>query len=49
LTHIINLIFTKKFGFHKSHSSSHVLINIVERIRSKFNKGEFGCGVYVDL
>ena len=44
-----NSIFTRQFGFRKSHSTSHVLINIVERIRSKLDKGEFGCGVFVDL
>ena len=42
-------IYTKQFGFRKSHSTTHTLINIVEQIRKSLDKNEFACGVFVDL
>ena len=44
-----NQIYSKQFGFRKAHSTEHTLINIVERIRNAIDKGEFACGVFVDL
>ena len=44
-----NQIYTRQFGFRKHHSTIHTLINIVERIRHNLDKGEFACGVFVDL
>ena len=44
-----NQIYTRKFGFHKAHSTINTLINIVERVRECLHKGEFACGVFVDL
>ena len=44
-----NQIYARQFGFRKSHSTIHTLINIVERIRRSLDKGEFVCGVFVDL
>ena len=40
-----NQIFSRQFGFQKSHSTIHILINIVERIKESLDKG----GVFVDL
>ena len=42
-------IYTKQFGFRKAHSTVDTLINITERIRESLDKGEFACGVFVDL
>ena len=42
-------IYSKQFGFRKAHSTVDTLINIVERIRESLDKGEFACGVFVDL
>ena len=42
-------IYTRQFGFRKNHSTVHTLLNIVERIRERLGKGEFACGVFVDL
>ena len=42
-------IYTRQFGFRKAHSTVNTLINIVERIRKSLDKGEFACGVFVDL
>jgi len=44
-----NQIYTRQFGFRKAHSTANTLINIVERIRESLDKGEFACGVFVDL
>ena len=44
-----NQIYTRQFGFRKAHSTTDTLINIVERIRKCLDKGEFACGVFVDL
>ena len=42
-------IYSRQFGFRKAHSTVDTLINIVERIRGSLDKGEFACGVFVDL
>ena len=44
-----NQLYCRQFGFRKSHSTMHTLINIVERIRESLDKGEYACGVFVDL
>ena len=44
-----NQIYSRQFGFPKAHSTINTLINIVERIRGSLDKGEFACGVFVDL
>ena len=44
-----NLIFNKQFGFRSKHSTTHTLITITERIRTALDKGEFSCGVFIDL
>ena len=44
-----NQIYSRQFGFRKSYSTVDTLINIVERIRESLDKGEFSCGVFVDL
>ena len=44
-----NLIYSRQFGFRKSHSTLHTLTVIVERIRKCLDNGELACGVFVDL
>ena len=44
-----NLIYSRQFGFRKSHSTLHTLTVIVERIRKSLDIGELACGVLVDL
>ena len=44
-----NLLYSRQFGFRKSHSTLHTLTVIVERIRKCLDKGELACGVFVDL
>ena len=44
-----NLIYDKQFGFRGNHSVNHAIISITEHIRSLIDKGEYVCGVFVDL
>jgi len=43
------VFFERQFGFRRSHSTIHTLLNIVERIRKSLDDGNFVCGVFVDL
>ena len=44
-----NIIHNLQFNFRRHHSTSHILINITENIRMALDKGNIGCGVFVDL
>ena len=42
-------IFKNQFGFRKSHSTNHALINLTEDIRNSLDNGFISCGVFIDL
>ena len=44
-----NLISSKQFGFRKSYSTTHAIISITERIKYLLDKGQFVCGIFIDL
>ena len=44
-----NSIYDLQFGFRPKHSTTHALINITEKIREALDKGEYACGIFVDL
>ena len=44
-----NLIYAKQFGFRGNHSVNHAIISITEHIRNLIDKGEYVCGIFVDL
>ena len=44
-----NTLYDKQFGFRKQHSTTHAVLNIVERIRQCLDNGGLACGVFVDL
>jgi len=44
-----NLIFERQFGFRSKHSTVHSLITITEEIKKAIDKGEYTCGVFIDL
>ena len=44
-----NLIYEKQFGFRSNHSVNHAIISITEYIRGLIDKGEYVCGIFVDL
>ena len=38
-----------QFGFRKQYSTNHALLSIVEEIKESLDKGNFACGVFIDL
>ena len=44
-----NLIYLLQFGFRQQYSSFHALISLTEDIRKNLEKGNIGCGIFVDL
>ena len=43
------VIFTQQFGFRKNYSTSQTLLNISQKIMDALDKGNYACGVFVDL
>ena len=44
-----NIIHPLKFGFRQQYSTFHALISLIEDIRKNLDKGNIGCGIFVDL
>ena len=44
-----NLLFSRQFGFQKSTSTEHAILQLVDDIKKSFSKGEFSLGVFIDL
>ena len=44
-----NLMYSSQYGFCKSHSTEHVILDIVEAILSNMDKPNFSCDVFIDL
>ena len=44
-----NLMYSSQYGFHKSHSTEHAILHIVEAILSNMDKPYFSCDVFIDL
>ena len=43
------IIYQNQFGFRKSHSTQHSLIQIIDAINKTIDKGNYGCGIFIDL
>ena len=43
------LIYSKQFGFRANYSTNHAIISLTEHIRELLDKGNYVCGVFVDL
>ena len=43
------IIYPNQFGFRKSRSTQHSLIQIVDAINKTIDKGSYGCGIFIDL
>ena len=41
-----NLFYDKQFGFRNSHSTTHALAELTEKIRQACDSGKFACGVF---
>ena len=44
-----NLIYPLHFGFRQQHSTFHALISLTGDITKSLDKGNNGCGIFVDL
>ena len=44
-----NIIYPLQFGFRQQYSTFYALISLTEDIRKNLNKGNIGCGIFVDL
>ena len=45
-----NKIFYKyQFGFHKSHSTNHAIISLVEKVNNAKDSGKISIGIFLDL
>ena len=44
-----SVIYSRQFGFRKSHSTTHALISMIERLRKCLDEGNVAVGVFVDL
>ena len=42
-------LYKHQYGFRKSHSTNHALIEITEKIRKALDSGKFACGIFVYL
>ena len=46
---ISNVIHPLQFGFRQKHSTTHALTSLTEKIKQTIDKGNYGCGVFIDL
>ena len=44
-----NILYKFQFGFRKSHSTSHAIISMVEKINNALDSGNILIGVFLDL
>ena len=44
-----NMFYKYQFGFRKSHSKSHAIITLVERVSKALDTGRYVVGVFLDL
>ena len=44
-----NLLYKYQFGFRKSHSTSHAIITLVDKVSRALNTGKFVVGLYFDI
>ena len=43
------VLYEKQFGFRKSYSTAQALLNIFQKIMDALDKGNYACGVFIDL
>ena len=44
-----HMLYPKQFGFQKSHSTEHAIIQLIDQINSSFEKNNFTLDVFIDL
>ena len=48
-TSVIKILYPKQFGFQKSHSTDHALLQLVDQIYKSFGRNEYTILVFIDL
>ena len=43
------MLYPKQFGFQKSHSTDHALLQLVDQIYESFECNEYSVGVFIDV
>ena len=44
-----SILFENQFGFWKNNSTAYALMEITEKIKESIDRGQFGCGIFIDL
>ncbi len=44
-----NILYSKQFGFRKSHSTEHAILSTTDKIEHAIEDGKFACGIFLDL
>ncbi len=44
-----DILYKNQFGFRKKSSTAHSLMEITEKIKESIDKGNYGCGIFIDL
>ena len=45
----LQLFNMRQYGFRKGYSTSHALVSLIETIKLQLDKGNFACGIFIDL
>ena len=43
------VLYKQQFGFRKSYSTSQILLNLSQKVMDALDKGDYACGVFIDL
>ena len=44
-----SILFENQFGFRKNNSTAYALMEITEKIKESIDRGQFGCGIFIDV
>ena len=44
-----NVLYSQQYGFRKNYSTTQTLIDISQKIMDALDKGEYACGIFIDL
>ena len=44
-----NVLYSQQYGFRKNYSTTQTLLDISQKIMGALDKGEYACGIFIDL
>ena len=44
-----SILYNKQFGFQKAHSTEHAILELIDKLLTRFEQNEFTLGVFIDL